>query len=103
VTVAHEPGNGQLWLTDICQQEIIVRDSANSAVLFRQPSHALLSPGSCVVFWEMGSGVTGFDLVEDNGEWGSLGRAPCAGCLRRVLGGPPGRGMVCCWEGLPVV
>lgn len=69
VTVAHEPGSGQLWLTDICQQEIIVRDSESNAVVFRQPSHQLLMPGSCVTFYKMASGATGFDLVEDNGGW----------------------------------
>lgn len=69
VTVAHEEGAGQLWLTDICQQEIIVRESATNAVTFRQPSHALLMPGSCVTFYELASGAKAFDLVEDNGGW----------------------------------
>lgn len=68
VTVAHQGGAGQLWLTDICQQDIVVRDSISDEVLFRQRSHSVSQPGSCVTFWELASGVAAFDVVEDNGE-----------------------------------
>ena len=84
LSVAHQQGAGQLWLTDVCQQDIVVRDSQTNAVLFRQPSHALLSPGSCITFYEMASGKAGFSMVEDNGEQG--GRAVRRAGLQGLYG-----------------
>lgn len=85
VSVAHAEGSGQLWLTDVCQQDIVVRDSATNEVVFRQPSHALLSPGSCVTFYEMASGKGGFSLVEDNGE-GRAARRSVRSAVQRSAG-----------------
>ncbi len=67
VTLAQDSEDARraLGLTDLCQQEIVVRDSETGRAVFRQPSHDRLAPGSCVTFVELRSGAKGYQLLED--------------------------------------
>ncbi len=67
VTLSHgsEDSRHELGLTDLCQQDIVVRDSETGRPVFRQPSHDRLAPGSCVTFVELRSGAKGYQLLEE--------------------------------------
>jgi hypothetical protein len=65
VSVAHDGVDAlsALWLSDLCQQEIVVQDAG--ALVFQQPLGGLGS-ASCVSFVSMASGASGFSVVSED-------------------------------------